>query len=90
MAKFDAQIWQFLALLDFVSRATIVAPASVRQSVRKLSFLGHRCMDPDQILWAAPYPPYLQTIYSFLTIFNIQIFTNFCLLLTWEPMGAKI
>ncbi len=64
---------QFLALLDFVSRATVMAQASV---VHKLKFLGNRCMDPDQILWEATYPPYLQTIFFF-KIFNFQIFTIF-------------
>ncbi len=47
----------FLALLDFVSRATAVAQTSVvRPSVRKLRFLGNHCVDPGQILWAGPYP----------------------------------
>ncbi len=52
----------FLALLDFVSRATVVAQASM---VRKLRFLRNRCMDPGQILWVAHSPPYLQTIFFF-------------------------
>ncbi len=56
----------FLALLDFVSRATAIAQASVIHPsvVRKLRFLRNRCMDPGQILWVAPSPPYLQTIFS--------------------------
>ncbi len=32
--------------------------------IRKLMFLGNRCMDPSKILWVAPSPPYLQTIFS--------------------------
>ncbi len=44
-----------LALLDSVNRATVVAQASVaRLSVCKFMFLGNRCMDPGQILWATP------------------------------------
>ncbi len=50
--KFQPAI--FLALLDFVSRDTAVAQASV---VRKVRFLGNRCMDPGQILEVAPSPP---------------------------------
>ncbi len=46
-------------------------------------------MDPGQILWVAPSPPYLQTI--FFQIFNFGIFTIlFSFLLTWDPMGAKL
>ncbi len=98
----------FLALLDFVSRATVMAQASVvrrpssvrpsvrpsvrRPSVRKLKFLGNRCMDPGQILWEATYPPYLQTFF-FVFFLNFQ-FSNFydffSFSLTWDPMGAKI
>ncbi len=39
-------------------------PSSIRASVvRKLGFLRNRCMDPGQILWVAPSPPYLQIIF---------------------------
>ncbi len=63
----------FLALLDFVSRAT-VRPSSVRI----LKFLRNRFMDPNQILWGATYPPYLQTFFSvFFKILTFQIFTIF-------------
>ena len=44
--------------------ATVVALVSVR----KLRFLGNRCIDPGHILWATPYPPYLQIIFSFFKI----------------------
>ena len=66
--------------------------ADVRPSVvRKLRFLRNRCMDPGHILWVAPSPPYLQTIFFFFQIFNFQIFYDFfSFSLTWDPMGAKI
>ena len=63
----------FLALLDFVSRATVMAQASI---VRKLRFLGNRYMDPGQILWVALSPPYIQTI--FFSFFQNFQFSNFC------------
>ncbi len=47
-------------LLSWRRRPSSVVRPSV---VRKLKFLGNRCMDPGQILWVAPCPPYLQTIY---------------------------
>ncbi len=47
-------------------------------------------MDPDQILWVAPFPPYLQTI--FLLFQNCQVskfyeFVSFSL--TWAPWEQK-
>ncbi len=41
--------------------------AGVRCSsiVHKLRFLGNRCVDPGQILWVPPSPPYLQTTFLF-------------------------
>ena len=64
-----------LSLLDFYSRATVVVQASVvrRPSSINSRFLGNCCMDPEQILWATPYPVYLQTFCSQ----NFQ-FANFC------------
>ena len=51
----------FLALLDFVSRATVVAQASVCLSiVSSLTQVSQNCcMDPGQILWKGSYmyPP---------------------------------
>ncbi len=81
----------FLALLDFV-RATVMAQASVvrpdvrassvrpsvvRPSVHKLKFIRNRCMNQDQILWEATYPPYLQIMFCVFKIFDFQIFTIF-------------
>ncbi len=49
-------------------------PSSVRLSVSKLKLLRNCCMDPDQILWEATYPPYL-TIYTvFFFFFKFSIF----------------
>ncbi len=81
----------FLALLNFVSKAT-VRPASVRPSVVcKLKFLGNRWIDPGQILWVAPSPPYLQTIFFFFQNFQFSNFYDFfSFSLTWDPMRAKI
>ncbi len=72
-------IFPFVALLGFLSRATVMAQASVVRpsSVRKLKFLGNLCMDPDQILWVAPSPPYLQTIFQL------------CLTMSAELMKSK-
>ncbi len=70
----------FLALLDFVSRATVMAQASVVRrpsSVRKLKFLRNRCLDPDQILWEATYPPSLQTFLFFFQNFQFSNFYDF-------------
>ncbi len=48
-------------------------------------------MDPDQILWVAPSPPYLQTFVFFFQIFNFNFFYElFSFSLTMDPMGAKI
>ncbi len=72
----------FLALLDFVSRATctVMAQASVvRPSVvSKPRFLRNRCIDPGQILWVAASSPYLQKlVFCFFKTFNFPIFTIF-------------
>ena len=64
---------QFLALLGFVNRATVVAQARP-SSVCKLRFLRNRCMDPGQILSVAPSPPYLQTILLLLLFSKFSIF----------------
>ncbi len=65
--------FQFLAVLDFVSRAIVGTQAFVvRPSViRKLRFLRNCCMGPGQILCAVPCPPYHQTI--FFSFFKILI-----------------
>ena len=42
----------FLAVCDFVSRATVVARASV---ICKTEVSRNHWIDPGQILWAAPY-----------------------------------
>ncbi len=63
-------------------------PSSVRPSVRKLMFLGNRCLDPGQILWAAPYPLYLQTIFfSKFSVFKILRFYFF--FVNMVPYGTK-
>ncbi len=83
-------VW-FLALLEFVSRATVVVQASVvRLSVRQLWFLGNRCMDPGQILWKTTYPPSPDRFcFSFFKICDFQILRFlFSFLLTWDPMVA--
>ena len=47
-------------------------------------------MDPDQIIWKATYPPYLQTIFSSFRIFTFQILTIFfSFSLTWHPIWAQ-
>ncbi len=90
----------FLALLDFVSRATVMAQASVvcrpsvcrPSSVRKLKFLRNRCMDPDKILWEATYPPYLQTVFFFLFFQNFQfsnVYEFFFVFVNMGPYGSK-
>ncbi len=63
--------------------------------VRKLEFLGNRCMDLCQILWVARSPPYVPTFFlfcccwcSFFKIFHLK-FCNIFFSLTWDPMGAK-
>ena len=83
-----ASCLRFLALLDFVSRATVMTQASV---VRKLNFLGNRCMDLGQILSVGPSPPYLQTIFFFFffKFFNFQIFTFFFVCVNMGPYGSK-
>ncbi len=66
-------VWQpfwFLALLVFTQQSYSHGAGVRRPSVRKLKFLGNRCMDPGLILWVAHSAPYLQTIFSFLKIFN--------------------
>ncbi len=73
----DAIYW-FLVLLDFVSRATVIRSWRRRPlSIHKLKFLGNGCMDPGQILWVAPFPPYFQTSFF---LFHLQ-FSNFNILL---------
>ncbi len=55
--------------------------------VRPLRFLGKRCMDPDEILWEAIYPPFLWAFFPKYFIFNLSdIFVP----LTDDSMGAKI
>ena len=72
----------FLALLDFVSRTTAMAQASV---VRKFKFLRHRCMDQGNLSTIS------LTFFSFFKIFNFQNFTIFfSFSLTWDTMGPKI
>ncbi len=39
-----------------------------------MRFLRNHCMDPDQILWEATYPPYLQTIFFLSSNFKVSIF----------------
>ena len=64
-------------LLSWRRRPSSVIRPSVRLSVRKLKFLGNRCMDPGQILWEATYPPYLQTIFLFFQNFQFSNFYDF-------------
>ncbi len=64
-------------------------------SIRKLGFLGNRCVDPGKILWAASYSPHLQTVsFFFQKIFNFQIFAIFFFFFVimggGDPIGAKI
>ena len=61
-----------------------------RPPVRKLRFLGNRCMDPGQSLWVAPSPPYLHTIFFFFQNFHFffQIFTIF-VFVNMGPYGSK-
>ncbi len=91
----EAILWQcnelfiffifFLALLDFVSRATVVTQAAVvsLSAVRKLRFLRNRCIETSQTLWAALSPPYLQTFFflsfffSKFSIFKFLLFFSF-------------
>ena len=82
----------FLALLDFVSRATCQGAGVRRPSVVcKLRFLRKRCMDPGQILWVVPSPPYLQTIFFYFKIFNFQFFyVFFFVFVNMGPYGSKI
>ncbi len=48
-------------------------PLSVRPSVvRKLKFLGNRCIGLGQILSVTPSPPYLQTIFLFCFFHSFQ------------------
>ncbi len=71
-----------------MTQASVVRRPSV---VRKLRFLGNRCIDLDQILWKAAYPPYLQTyFFSFFKILNFQIFTIlFSLFVNMRPYGNQ-
>ncbi len=58
--------------------------------VRKLRFLWNRCMDPDQILWVAPFPPYLQTIFFLFLKFSIFKFLRiFFVFVNMGPYGSK-
>ena len=52
-----------------MAQASIISP----HIVRKHQFLKNCCMDPGQILWAAPYPPYLQTIFIALLDFVSRV-----------------
>ncbi len=85
--------FSFLALLVFTQQSYCHGAGVRRPSVvRKVKFFGNRCMDPGQILWVAPSPPYLQPYFFFFSKFSIfkflQFFFSFSL--TWDPMGAKI
>ncbi len=48
-------------------------------------------MDPGQTFWAAPSPPYIQTIFYFVSskFLIITFLRLFLFQLTWDPMGAK-
>ena len=80
-----------VALLDFVSRATVMAQASI--ICPSICHLGNCHMDPGQIIWEAIDPPYLQTVFLFsffkIILFKfLQFFFHFSLIS--DPMGAKI
>ncbi len=70
-----------------MAQASVVRPSIVR----KLLCLGNRCMDPDQILWEATYPPYVQTIFCQNFQFsNFQIFYDFVFIfVNMGPYGSK-
>ncbi len=74
----------FLALLDFVSRATSV--------VRPLTRVFQKTLHgSSQILWKATHPPYVKNFFSFfncLFSFFFAIFFSFSL--TADPIGVKI
>ena len=83
-----------LALLDFVSRATVVVQASVvclsavHPSVCKLSFSETAAWIQAKVCGVDPSPPYVQAILiCFLKNFNFQIFTIF---FAFVYMGSKI
>ncbi len=48
---------------------TVVARSSVRLLTQISQKPGHHAMDPEQILWEAIYPPYLQTAFSIFFFF---------------------
>ena len=79
----------FLALLDFVSRATVMAqvPAIRRPSVNS-DFSETTAWTEAKFCGKGTYPPNLQTfIFSFFKIYDFQIFTFFSV--NKDPMGAK-
>ncbi len=78
----------FLALLDIVSRATVMAQASV---ISPLTQVSQKPLHGSRPNFMESYLPYLQTIFSFFKIFYFHIFTIFISIsLTWDPNGAKI
>ncbi len=64
-------------------RYTVAVHSSLCPSIHNVRFLGNRCMDPGEILWADPYPPYLQNFSLFLTSFSLTYGT------LWEQKKKK-
>ncbi len=86
----------FLALLNFVSRATIMAqcrrhPSSIRLSVHKLRFLGNHAWTQAKFCGQLPVHHISRPFLSFFQNFQFSIFLNiFSFLLTWDPTAAKL
>ena len=92
-------MWRLLlALLDFVSTATVVAQASVvrpsvvRPSVRVLSPVSQKPPHGSRPNFMESYLPYLQTLFFFFSKFLIFKFLLFYISFsaTWDIMGANI
>ena len=73
-----------------MAQASVVChSSSVRPSVRQLRFLGNRCMDSDQILWEATYPPNLQTTCFLSFFFKILNFHIYFVFINMRPYGSQ-
>ncbi len=86
------QNFGFLALLDFVSRATVMAQASVRPSVNS-SFSETAAWIQAKFYGKLPIHHISRPIFvCFFKIFIFKIFMIFFFIFIniWDPMGAKI